>query len=129
MKHSIQHIGDIQLLVDAFYYKVRKDSMLAPLFNEVIKDNWEGHLKKMCTFWGTVLLGTSSYYGNPFMPHVNLAVEKDHFERWVFLFDQTLNENFEGEKAEEAQWRANKMAEMFHLKIKSFNTNNRKTLI
>jgi hemoglobin len=33
------------------------------------------------------------------------------------LFFETIDENFSGEKAEEAKFRATKMAEMFQLKI------------
>jgi hemoglobin len=40
-----------------------------------------------------------------------------HFEKWLELFHETVDELFAGEKAEEAKWRGNRMAEMFELKI------------
>ena len=39
------------------------------------------------------------------------------------LFTQTVDELFEGEKAKEAKWRAEKMAEMFEIKIEHYRKN------
>lgn len=120
MKKEILQLEDIQLLVDAFYTKVREDLLLGPIFNNVIQDRWPQHLEKMYTFWQTVLLNEHTYYGSPFLPHADLPVEATHFERWIELFHETLAENFEGEKAAEARWRAGKMAEMFQMKISRY---------
>ena len=38
MKKEINSIEDIHLLVDSFYERVRKDEVLAPIFNERIKE-------------------------------------------------------------------------------------------
>lgn len=121
MKKDISHEEDIKLLVDSFYGKVRNDDLLGSIFDNVIQDNWPVHLQKMYRFWGTVLLDESSYSGSPFPPHAKLPVEKLHFERWLKLFTETVDENFAGDKAEEAKWRAGKMAEMFHSKIEYLN--------
>jgi len=117
MKRQIKNIDDIKLLVDDFYDKVQKDEYLADIFNNVIQDSWPEHLEKMYQFWQTILLGEHTYKGTPFAPHVNLPVERKHFNRWLELFKATLEEHFEGRVAEEAMWRANKMAEMFQMKI------------
>jgi hemoglobin len=129
MKQDISGLEDIKKLVDTFYRKVQKDSLLGTIFNEVIQDNWPQHLEKMYSFWQTVLLGEHTYYGSPFPPHAKLPVTKVHFERWLALFSETLTENFEGEKATEALWRAEKMAEMFQYKIKAFRETKRQPLI
>lgn len=128
-KKDILNIGDIKLLVDTFYDKVREDQLIGPIFNERIQNRWPQHLAKMYTFWQTVLLGEHTYYGSPFPPHANLPVEKEHFERWLSLFSQTLQELFSGEIANEAIWRANKMAVMFQYKIEHFKNNPSKSLI
>ena len=119
-KKEILTIEDIKLLVDDFYGKVRNDEMLSPIFNERIQDRWPVHLEKMYTFWQTVLLGEHTYYGSPFPPHANLPVNGEHFQRWLELFNSTVDELFSGEKATEAKWRTNKMAEMFQLKINHY---------
>jgi len=120
---DILTLDDVKLLVDTFYTKVRDDKLLAPIFNERIQDRWPQHLEKMYTFWQTVLLGDHTYFGSPFVPHANLPVEHEHFEQWLSLFYQTVEELFTGEKAEEAKWRADKMAEMFEYKIKYYREN------
>jgi hemoglobin len=117
MLSDIKVLDDIEQLVDSFYTKVRTDELLGPIFNGVIGDRWPAHLSKMYTFWQTVLLKEHTYYGSPFPPHARLPVGKEHFKRWLDLFNATVDEHFQGEKAEEAKWRAGKMADMFLMKI------------
>lgn len=114
---KIEGREDIELLVDNFYGKIRKDQLLGGIFEQKIQDRWPEHLDKMYRFWETVLLDVHTYYGSPFAPHVNMPVEKGHFERWVNLFHETVDELFEGEKAERAKWQGDRMAEMFESKI------------
>jgi len=114
---EILNLEDIKQMVDLFYGKVRKDSLLADIFNEVIQDNWPAHLEKMYRFWQTVLLPEHTYNGSPFAPHAKLPVKQEHFNRWKQLFFETIDENFSGDKATEAKFRATKMAEMFQYKI------------
>ncbi|WP_228237746.1 group III truncated hemoglobin [Allomuricauda sp. M10] len=119
-KKEIATLGEVRQLVDIFYGKVRKDDILSDIFNGVIQDNWPAHLEKMYRFWQTVLLGEQTYYGSPLAPHIKLPVQGTHFDRWKQLFMETVDENFTGEKATEAKFRAEKMAEMFQLKIEYF---------
>jgi len=118
--NDITTIEDIRILVDAFYGKVREDEILAPVFNAKIGERWPEHLARMYTFWQTILLGEHTYFGSPFPPHARLPIDKEHFEHWLALFRLTVDENFSGEKALEAKWRAGKMAEMFQYKIAHF---------
>ena len=127
-KEDLRTFDQVKTLVDLFYEKVRKDDLIGPVFEHRINGNWEKHLDKMYRFWQTVLLEEHTYYGSPFAPHANLPVEKVHFDRRLWLFDQTLYENFSGDKATEALWRATKMAEMFQLKISYFKHQNNSTL-
>lgn len=122
-KRDIVSLEDIKLLVDTFYGKVRTDEFIGPIFDERIQDRWPHHLAKMYTFWQTVLLEEHTYFGSPFPPHAQLPVERAHFERWLSLFSETINELFSGEKAKEALWRADKMAEMFQFKIAHYRKN------
>lgn len=127
--HDIINIDDVKLLVNTFYDKVRSDALLAKIFNDRIQDNWDLHLEKMYRFWQTVLLSEHTYSGSPFSPHAKLPIEQIHFEKWLALFYVTVNELFEGEKAQEAKWRAEKMAEMFYHKIEYFKNNPEKLII
>jgi hemoglobin len=122
MTKEILNLADIRELVDAFYLKVREDELLSGIFNDTIQDNWPVHLEKMYRFWESLLLDKVTYSGNPFAHHVNLPLEKEHFDRWLKLFGETVDELFRGEKAKEAKDRAAKIAVIFHAKIQ----NNRK---
>jgi hemoglobin len=128
-KNDILELNDVKLLVDSFYGKVRKDVLIGPIFEARIQDRWPEHLEKMYTFWQTVLLGEHTYYGSPFPPHAQLPVEREHFNRWLSLFSETIKENFSGKTADEAMWRADKMAEMFQYKLQSIRNNQHKSLI
>jgi hemoglobin len=122
-------LEDVKILVDAFYGKVRQDDLLADIFNQIIQDKWAVHLEKMYRFWQTILLSEHTYYGSPFSPHAEMPLEGQHFERWKKLFFETIDEYFSGEKAKEAKWRAEKMAEMFQMKIDYYKNRPLKSLL
>lgn len=123
-KKEITSLEDIRQLVDLFYEKVRNDDLLGNIFNRIIQDHWTKHLEKMYRFWQTVLLSEHSYFGSPFVPHAKLPIRKEHFNRWKQLFFATVDENFYGEKAIEAKHRAERMAEIFQLKIDHIQNSN-----
>lgn len=120
---EITELEHVKLLVDSFYAKVRKDELLKDIFDDVIGDPWPEHLEKMYRFWQTVLLDERTYSGRPFAPHMNLPVDQEHFNRWLNLFEETLEEHFYGQNVEAARWQANRMAQMFYLKISHFRQN------
>ena len=128
MKEIIE-IKDIQLLVNSFYSKVRKDVLLKDIFNNAIGEKWDEHLEKLSRFWQTVLLGEHTYYGSPFVHHANLPINKTHFDRWLKLFYETIDEHFTGDKAAEAKTRAGNMAEMFQYKLEYYKTKARNPLV
>lgn len=105
---------DIELLVNSFYDKVKADGLLAPVFTHV---NWPRHLPVMYNFWASMLLAEDSYKGNPFQKHMGLAVQAEHFDRWLKLFIETVTENFEGFKADEAKTRARDIAGVFQYRM------------
>ena len=110
---DIEDIADIKLFVDEFYLKVKKDELIGPVFLEVIPQDWQPHLNKMYAFWNGALFGIPGFKGNPFAKHAPLKIEKVHFERWLFLFDETIDQYFDGEMATDVKKRAHLMAQMF----------------
>jgi hemoglobin len=122
-RKDISTLEDIRLLVDTFYGKVRIHGLLGPVFNGAIKDRWPAHLEKMYRFWQTVLGGAHTYHGSPFLPHAGLRIEQPHFDSWLKLWRETIDDHFSGEKAEEAKWRGDKMAAMFLSKIEYYKKN------
>ena len=125
---DIMTVEDVRIFVDSFYEKIRQDELLATVFNEKIQ-NWPQHLEKMYAFWQTVLLGKHAYNGSPFPPHAKLPINHIHFTKWLELFVSTIDKLFIGNKAKEAKWRAEKMAEMFEYKIEYYRIQGSSTLV
>jgi hemoglobin len=121
MKKDISNRADIQQLVDTFYMKVRADETIGYLFNEVAQVNWEEHLPRMYDFWENILFQTGGFKGNPMGAHVQLheksPLTAEHFARWQHLFLATVDELFEGEKAELIKQRARSIATMMQIKV------------
>jgi hemoglobin len=105
---------DIERLVDTFYDGVRTDDILGPIFNDVARVDWAGHLPKMYAFWETVLFGTSGFKGNPLAVHLQLAemtpLGAREFDRWLALFRASVDGLFSGPVAREAKQRAARIA-------------------
>ncbi|MFD2894890.1 group III truncated hemoglobin [Sphingobacterium arenae] len=117
IKADIQTLDNVKLMVNTFYGRVQKDDLIGPIFNAKLEDHWPEHLEKMYTFWQTILLDEYTYQGRPFPPHAQLPIEAEHFDRWLQLFDKTVNDLFAGPVAEEAKSRGRKMAALFQVKL------------
>ncbi len=78
----------IDRVVRAFYARVRRDPLLAPVFEAAI-DDWEPHLRRIAAFWSSVALMTGRYHGRPVQRHLSLPVGAAHFDRWLALWEET----------------------------------------
>lgn len=119
---DIQSRKDIVELVDQFYQQILSDDLIGVFFNEIVKLDVDKHMPIMYDFWETTLLGNITYKGNAMLKHIQLnrmkAIEEKHFARWIHLWENTINNNFEGEKASLAIKRATQIAELMKYKIK-----------
>ena len=121
-KRDLKTREDVFLLVSSFYVKVRKDVVLGPFFNDVIKD-WDAHLENLTDFWQASLFLKTKYMGDPLKAHVKVDMENNnsiterHFGLWLNLWFETVNELFEGDYAENAKSKARKMSTFLYLKI------------
>lgn len=119
MKTDIKNRADIEILVNAFYEKIKVDAGISYFFTDVAKVKFEDHLPKMYNFFENILFSTGDYEGNPMVAHEELhkksPVNQGHFKHWNELFIKTVDELFSGEKAEEIKRRAiNISAAMMH---------------
>jgi hemoglobin len=121
-KQDIKNRTDIRGLVDSFYDKIRKDTVLGPIFNGIITD-WEQHLELLTDFWETQLFLKRKYFGNPVTAHQDVddrmqhQITPEHFGLWMNLWFATIDELFEGDTAYIAKNRAQKMSTMLYLNI------------
>lgn len=111
----------IERLVNAFYDRVQRDELLGFIFNDVARTDWAAHLPKMYAFWETVIFGTGGFSGNPLAAHARLvpltAMGRPQFNRWLEIFNATVDELFEGPKAEHIKSCAADMANVIHARI------------
>ena len=119
---DIQSRTDIELLMAAFYEKVKKDDTIGFIFNDIAKINWAHHIPIICDFWETLLLNATSYSKNAMAVHYTLnrkvPLEEKHFQRWLQLFDGTVDELFSGNVATIAKKKAKSIASLMHFKMK-----------
>lgn len=114
MKKDIHTRSDIEKVVILFYDKVKKDKEIGFFFTQVVKINWEKHLPVMISFWEGVLFFTGNYDGDPLTAHRNVHqkyhTDVQHFQRWLALFVESVDELYTGAKAEAMKEHARKIA-------------------
>jgi len=120
-RHDIRDRADIERLTRAFYGKALTDTMIGYLFTDVAQLDLEAHLPDITDFWETILLGGEAYRGGAFAVHAHLHAKSPlrggHFNRWLTLWTETVDELFEGERAEEAKRHAQRVASAFHRRL------------
>jgi hemoglobin len=86
----------IALLIDRFYAAVRRDPVLADVFEAAIpEDAWPAHLAATQRFWSSVMLASGRYSGDPVAVHrAVVGLERPMFVRWLALFETTATELF-----------------------------------
>ncbi|MET3026477.1 group III truncated hemoglobin [Flavobacterium sp. UW10123] len=121
MKTDIRNKDDITVLVDAFYLKVKTDATIGYLFTEIAMTNWEKHLPIMYDFWDNIMFHTGNFDGNPMLKHRMLdqksTLTEVHFRHWTKLWKKTVDDLFEGEKADEIKVRAENISKWMMNKV------------
>ena len=96
--------ADIEKVVGKFYARVRGHPLLGPIFFSTIShdpDLWREHEAKIARFWANALLYENQYSGKPMMVHAGVsAIQPQHFDIWLGLFEQTLFEVLEQRTAQ-----------------------------
>jgi hemoglobin len=110
---DIVHRADVERFVVDFYRQAAMDDVLGPVF-AAAGLNWNAHIDTLVEFWSWQLFGERGYAGNPLRAHEPLQARTPftaaHYERWLDLFDDTIDGSFAGPVAELAKARARKMA-------------------
>jgi hemoglobin len=121
--HDIESRADCELLVRRFYGRALVDPMIGWIFVDVARLDLEAHVPRITSFWETVLLGAHSYGGGAFAPHVALharvGLRAGHFERWLALWREAVDELFAGERATLAKAHAERVAAAFQGRLRT----------
>ncbi len=110
---------DIELIVRLFYPRASFDDCLGPIFEAHIhgESAWEAHFALVSDFWETVIFENPVYRNNPLRKHKSIGMQAVHLDHWLSLFNEVIEENFAGPKAEELKKRASIMKEVFMTKL------------
>jgi hemoglobin len=113
--------ADIEKLIIRFYEKVKTDDVIGFIFTEVVKMNWPHHIPLIVDFWETILLDNPVYKSNAMEVHYTLnrkvRLEEKHFNKWLKLFVETIDELYEGKVADLAKTRARSIAGLMQFKM------------
>lgn len=112
---------DILHLVGTFYSRAFADELIGPIFTDVVHMDLVRHMPIMADFWQTVLFKAGLYSRNAlaihFDVHAKAPLGLDHFNRWLQLWTNTVDELFSGGKAEMAKVQAHLIAGSLHRRV------------
>jgi hemoglobin len=121
---DIETHADCERLVRVFYEKALTDPIIGFIFVDVAKLDLDAHLPVIASFWETILLGTKTYGGGAFGVHADLhakvALQEGHFKRWLALWFATVDELFEGQRANLAKVHSLRVAQAFQHRLQGF---------
>ena len=125
MKPDINSRADIERFIVSFYDTVKKDPTIGYIFTDIAHMNWETHIPVIVDFWETILLDNPVYKKNAMEVHYDLnnkvPLRKEHFTSWLALFNEAVDELFEGRTATLAKTRAKSIADVMLFKMGSAN--------
>lgn len=111
---DIETPADVDRLIETFYTRVLSDPIIGFFFTDIAGIDLQKHLPVISAFWQLQLLGKLGYRGQTFAVHKTLhervALTEDHFHRWLYLFEGTIDELFAGPRADTAKQRAHTIA-------------------
>jgi hemoglobin len=118
---DIETREDVEQLVRAFYGRAMDDPMIGYLFTDIAHLDLEAHVPVITSFWETMLLGARSYGGGAFGVHAELHLKsplrRAHFDRWLALWEQSVDERHAGQRADLAKHHARRVARAFHQRL------------
>ena len=122
MKSDISTRNDIKQIITKFYDLLLIDEKMIPFFENIVAENHlEEHLETITEFWNDILFDTNSYSNNVMKKHVDknvfVAFKKEHFTIWMSYFFETIDADFDGEKAHNMKNRARSIATVMELKL------------
>ena len=121
MKQDILNREDLLLLMDRFYSKAMTDQSIGHYFTEIVPLNLQKHIPVITDFWETILFDTGKYFGNTMKVHEDLheksPFKSEHFNRWMAMFKETVDENFQGNNAEKIKQREISIATVMNIKM------------
>ena len=110
---DIRDRDDILVLVRTFYETAFRDPLIGRIFTDVARMDLDHHLPIMGDFWESVLFQAGGYHRNALALHsaVNAKhpLTAEHFDRWLLLWNATVDDLHEGPVADAAKQQAERI--------------------
>jgi hemoglobin len=120
---DIENRQDIELIIIDFYHNLMKDPLIGHFFKTVRTLDLKKHIPLIVDFWENILFQTGSYRRNAMHKHFELhddsPILKEHFTRWLLLFEQSTRKHFKGPMCNLAFERAKQIAGLMKYKIET----------
>jgi len=109
--------NDVGVVVRRFYRAVITDPLLGPLFERYGID-WPHHIPKLDRYWQYVLLERPGSPVNTIAAHGpvqrSTPFDREHIDRWLELWEETVDDVYVGPVAERAKSRAHQVGRALH---------------
>lgn len=107
--------------MQCFYQKALHNETIGFFFTKIAKIDLETHLPHIIKFWELTLFHKGDYRKNVLQIHMDLhkkfPMEKIHFNTWIRLFHETVDENFEGMNASKIKTKALSIGTVMQVKM------------
>jgi hemoglobin len=117
---DIEMREDLENLLIEFYKTATDDEQIGHHFKDL---DLVSHLPVIVDFWEKILFGKHIYFGNPMRVHQILhekfPLKFEHFQRWIEIFNRTVDTHFAGAQAENAKLRAKMIAHSLNQNLNS----------
>lgn len=118
---DIETRADIEQFIKAFYEKVKTDPVIGIIFTKIVQMDWDHHIPVIVDFWESILLDNPVYKRNAMAVHYDLnkkyPLQKEHFDTWLAIFSQTIDNMFSGPVTQLAKKRAGDIAALMLFKM------------
>ena len=121
MKKDIETREELEEFLKAFYKKAFADELIGHFFTEVVPLDLKTHIPVIANFWESVVFNSHGYRKNVMEVHKHIhllsRITKGHLDRWIKIFTETLEEQFEGRNTELMKQRARSIATLMDIKL------------
>lgn len=121
MKNDIETREELEEILKIFYKKAFADELIGYFFTEVVPLDLKTHIPVIANFWESIVFNKPNYRKNVMEVHQHIhhlsKIQKEHLDRWVKIFTETLDENFAGAKTELMKQRARSIATLMDIKL------------
>jgi hemoglobin len=118
---DLENRNDIESLLQRFYESAFADDLIGIYFTEVVPLDLETHIPVIADFWESVIFNTHGYRKNVMEVHAHIhrlkEIKKEHLDRWVALFTNTVNDYYDGPNANRIKQRAVSIATLMDIKL------------